>query len=87
MSSTTTVRLSKKSKARLEKVALLTGWNLSRTLDFAIETAEEKVDRYRGNIDSLLKLRQEKSGYRDTSENVDDIFAKTIIKQNRKVKD
>ncbi|MDH2901853.1 MAG: hypothetical protein PXY39_12870, partial [archaeon] len=75
MSKTTTVRLSKKTKTRLEKVAMLTGWNLSRTLDFAIETAEEKVDKYHGNIDSLLKLKQEKSGYKDTSENVDKVLS------------
>ena len=80
MSNTTTVRLSKKSKARLEKVALLTGWNLSRTLDFAIEAAEEKVERYRGNIDSLFKLRQEKSGYLDTSEKLDEILAEAAGK-------
>jgi predicted DNA-binding protein len=75
MSKTTTVRLSKKTKTRLEKVAMLTGWNLSRTLDFAIETAEEKVDKYHGNINSLLKLKQEKSGYKDTSENVDKVLS------------
>jgi predicted DNA-binding protein len=75
MSKTTTVRLSKKTKTRLEKVAMITGWNLSRTLDFAIETAEEKVDKYLGNINSLLKLRQEKSGYKDTSEKVDKVLS------------
>jgi len=75
MANSTTVRLSKKSKARLEKVALLTGRSLSQTLDFAIESAEERVDRYRGNVKTLLRLRQEKSGHSDTSQRVDEVLA------------
>ena len=81
MSNYTTVRLSKKSKARLEKVAVFTGRSLSQTLDFAIESAEEREERYRGNINSLLNLRQEKSGYRDTSERVDEILGKQKIER------
>lgn len=75
MSNTTTIRLSRKSKRRLERVAELTGLNLSRTLDFAIESAEEKIDKYHGDVDSLINLRQESSGHRDTSEKVDEILA------------
>ena len=81
MASTTTVRLSKKSKARLERVALLTGKSLSQTLDFAIESAEEKVDEYQGDINSLLKLKQERSGYPDTSKKVDEVLAKEKIER------
>ena len=81
MSNYTTVRLSKKSKARLEKVAVFTGRSLSQTLDFAIESAEERVEKYHGNIKSLLTLRQEKSDYKDTSEKVDEILGKQKIER------
>ena len=77
MSGTTTIRVSKKTKTKLERVSALGGFNnLSKTLDFAVEAAEDKLNEYHGNVDSLLKLRQEKSGFRDTSEKVDEILAK-----------
>ncbi len=77
MSSTTTIRVSRKTKTKLERVSTLGGFNnLSKTLEFAVGAAEDKLNEYHGNIGSLLKLRQEKSGFHDTSEKVDEILAK-----------
>ena len=53
MSNTTTVRVSIETRAKLERLASITGWSFSKTLDFA-KVAEEKVDEYHGNRDSLL---------------------------------
>ena len=74
MSGTTTVRISKKTRAKLERVASLTGMNISKTIDFAIQTAEDKMDEYHGNVDSLLKLKPAKSGFSKTSEIVDKVL-------------
>jgi predicted DNA-binding protein len=76
MSGTTTVRISKKTKAKLERVASLTGMNISKTIDFAIHAAEDKIDEYHGNVDSLLKLKPAKSGFSKTSEIVDKVLAR-----------
>ena len=75
MSGTTTVRISKKTRAKLQRVASLTGMNLSKTLDFAVNVAEDKIDDYRGNVDSLLKLKSLRSGIAKTSETVDNVLA------------
>ncbi|MGI0081231.1 MAG: hypothetical protein ACRECH_16610 [Nitrososphaerales archaeon] len=76
MQQTTTVRLSRKTKARLEKVSSLTGLNLSKALDFAVDAAEKKIENYHGNLDSLLELKVASSGYRNTSKRVDKVVAK-----------
>lgn len=84
MSDTTTVRVSKKTKTRLEKVSTLSGLNnLSKTIDFAVEAAEDKLNQYHGNIDSLLKFKAEKSGFKKTSEKVDKVLAQAFEKQKR----
>jgi hypothetical protein len=76
MPETTTVRISKKTKVKLEKVASLTGMNLTKTLDFALDVTEDKIDHYRGNIDSLLKIKSLRSGFSKTSEMVDKLLAR-----------
>ena len=76
MPNTTTVRLSKRTKTKLERVAFLKGCNLSKAHDFAVGVAEEKVDEYHGNVTSLLSLKQYKSGFKETSERIDEIVAK-----------
>ena len=74
MSGTTTVRISKKARAKLDRVAAFAGMNISKTIDFAIQTAEDKMDEYHGNVDSLLKLKPAKSGFSKTSEIVDKVL-------------
>ncbi len=75
MQRTTTVRVSKRTKERFERISSLTGLNLSKTLDFAAQAAEQRIDQYRGNIDSLLSLRTEDSGFKNTSKRVDEVIA------------
>ena len=82
MSNTTTVRISKKTKERLERVSDLSGLNnLSKTLDFAVGAAEEKLNQYQGNINSLFKFKAGRSGFRKTSESVDEVLAQAIKEQ------
>ncbi|MDG6904400.1 MAG: hypothetical protein JRN20_01290 [Nitrososphaerota archaeon] len=82
MAETTTVRVSKKTKARLENVSTLSGINnLTKTLEFAVEAAEDRLNQYHGNIDSLLKFRAGKSGFRNTSEEVEKILAQAYSKK------
>jgi hypothetical protein len=82
MSNTTTVRISKKTKERLERVSDLTGLNnLSKTLDFAVGAAEDKLNQYRGNIDSLFEFKGGKSGFKKTSQYVDEVLARTLKKE------
>lgn len=81
---TTTVRVSRRTKTRLETISTLSGLNnLSKTLDFAVEAAEEKLDRYRGDVESVLEFKGAKSSYTDTSENVDRILSKAFRKEKR----
>lgn len=85
MAETTTVRVSKKTKAKLESVSTLSGINnLSKTLDFAVEAAEDRLNHYHGNIDSLLKFRAGRSGFRHTSEEVDKVLAQAFSKKGIK---
>jgi hypothetical protein len=57
MSNTTTVRVSKKTKTRLEKVSTLSGLNnLSKTLEFAVEAAEDKLNQYHGKYQLLAEI-------------------------------
>lgn len=86
MKGTTTVRVSKKTKSRLENVSALSGLNnLSKTLDFAVEAAEDKLlNAYRGNIDSLLQFKAGSSGFKKTSEEVDRVLAQAFSKKDRK---
>lgn len=84
MSGTTTVRVSKKTKAKLENVSTLSGLNnLSKTLDFAVEAAEDKLNEYHGNIDSLLEFKAGKSGFKKTSEEVDKALAQAFAEKRR----
>lgn len=88
MAETTTVRVSKKTKAKLENVSTLSGINnLSKTLDFAVEAAEDRLNQYHGNIDSLLKFRAGKSGFKNTSEEVDKVLAHAYsVKHSNRVR-
>lgn len=78
MQTTTTVRVSRKTKERFERISSLTGLSLSKTLDFAAQSAEERIDRYHGDVDSLLGLRTEDSGYKNTSKRVDVAVAQAL---------
>ena len=79
MSSSTTVRISKKTKERLEKISDLGGFrSLAKSLDFAVGAAEDKLNNYRGNIDSLYKFKAGRSGFKKTSASVDKILAESL---------
>ncbi len=81
---TTTIRVSRRTKARLDSVSTLCGLNnISKTLDFAVEAAEEKLDRYQGNIESLFQFKGARSNYKNTSENVDKILTKAFEKPRK----
>ena len=81
MANTTTVRISKKTKERLERVSELAGLkSLSKTLDFAVGAAEDKLDRYHGNLHTLYEFKPGKSGFKKTSENVDRVLAQALKK-------
>ncbi|MHB2037188.1 MAG: hypothetical protein ACYCPW_10675 [Nitrososphaerales archaeon] len=82
MSDTTTVRVSKKTKTRLERISALSGLNnLSKTLDFAVEAAEDKLNKYHGNINSLLEFKGAKSDFKNTSATVDKVLTKAFAKE------
>lgn len=85
MAGTTTVRVSKKTKAKLESVSTLSGINnLSKTLDFAVEAAEDRLNQYKGNINTLLKFSAGRSGLKNTSEEVDKVLAQAFSEKVRK---
>ncbi|MFI5450515.1 MAG: hypothetical protein ACHQ03_12205 [Candidatus Bathyarchaeia archaeon] len=80
MSDTTTVRISKKTKERLERVSDLAGLNnLSKALDFAVGAAEDKLNLYHGNIDSVFEFKAGKSGFMKTSKSVDKVVAQALV--------
>lgn len=82
MPKSTTVRISKKTKERLERVSDLTGLNnLSKTLDFAIDAAEDKLDQYHGNVNSLFEFKGGRSGLRKTSQSLDEELAQALKKE------
>ena len=84
MSNTTTVRISKKTKERLERVSDLAGLNnLSKTLDFAVEAAEDRLDQYHGNVNSLFKFKAGRSGFKKTSISVDKVLARALREEER----
>ena len=84
MTGTTTIRVSKKTRAKLEKLSALGGFDsISKAIDYAVEAAEDKLNKYHGNIDSLIRLRQEKSGFHNTSEKVDEILANGKMQKER----
>ena len=79
---TTTVRISKKTKERLERVSDMAGLDsLSKTLDFAVEAAEDKLNQYHGDVNSILKFKAGGSGFKKTSENVDKVLAQALRKE------
>ncbi len=82
MPRTTTIRVSRDTKAKLERISALAGLNnLSKTLDYAAVAAEEKLDRYRGNVDSLYRFKAGKSAFRRTSQKADRVLAEAIQKE------
>lgn len=84
MPNSTTVRISRKTKERLQKVSDLAGLqSLSKTLDFAVEAAEDKLNEYHGNIDTVIKFKAGESKFRNTSRSVDKVLGEALKKKKR----
>ena len=76
----TTVRLSREDKIRLEKLARKLNLSLAETLSYAISVAEKEVDKFEGDLNVLLNILEKagSSGKKRVSERVDEELSKII---------
>ncbi|GEM_PF-4027428 len=88
MSGSTTVRISRRTKARLERIALLLGVSLKDALEYAVDVAEKHLEEYHGDLDLFARILGDRrgSGYRDTSTRVDEVIAETLLREYKGVK-
>ncbi len=82
------MRISRKTKARLERIALLLGVSLKDALEYAVGVAEKQLDSYRGDLDLFARILSDRrgSGYRDTSTRVDEVVVETLLREYKSVK-
>ncbi|RLG74505.1 MAG: hypothetical protein DRO23_06560 [Thermoprotei archaeon] len=76
----TTVRLSREDKIRLEKLARKLNLSLAETLSYAISVAEKEVDKFEGDLNVLFNILEKagNSGKKRVSERVDEELSKII---------
>ena len=89
MSLSTTIRVPRRDKERLERLAKKTGnKKLSEAFRFALSAAERETDTFHGNIDALIKARESiRSVGGNVSENVDKILAESFYDEGRRNRD
>jgi Ribbon-helix-helix protein, copG family len=78
--SSSTIRVPKRDKERLERLAKKTGSKkLSEAFRFALSAAERETDRFHGNIEALIIARKSARAIDGrVSENVDEILAEGL---------
>jgi len=86
MSSSSTIRVPRRDKERLERLAKKTGnKKLSEAFRFALSAAERETDAFHGNIKALLKAHKSaRSTGGNVSENVDEVLAESLHGDGRK---
>ena len=85
MGKTTTIRISIESKNRLKRLAERLGVSLKDAVDIAIKIAEEKLDKFEGDL-SILRENAKfigESGYIDTSIRVDEVLGEYLDREVR----
>ena len=84
--SSVTIRVPKRDRDRLEKLAKKTGSKkLSEAFRFALSAAERETDVFHGSIESLIKAHKSlRSVGGRVSENVDQVLAESLYDEGRK---
>ena len=79
-SSTTTIRVPRRDKERLERLARKTGTRrLSEAFRFALSSAERETEKFHGNVEALLKAHKSARPVGgNVSENVDRALAQSL---------
>lgn len=79
----TTIRVSRETKNRLERIASSLGISIMEAVDYTVRLAEKKLDEYSGDLKILSKVLSDTrgSGHRDTSIRVDEILAKAMLEK------
>ena len=87
--SSATIRVPKRDKQRLERLAKKTGISeLSDAFRFTLSIAEREIDTFHGNIEAFVKARNSVRPIGGkVSENVDGILAKSIYDEGRRKHD
>jgi len=84
--SSATIRVPKRDKERLERLAKKTGnKKLSDAFRFALSAAEREADTFQGNMEALVKARRSVRAVGGrVSENVDAVLADALYDEGRK---
>jgi len=85
MSSSATIRVPKRDRERLERLARKTGSKkLSEAFRFALSAAERETDTFHGDIESLIRARKSvRSVGGNVSENIDENLAESLKDERR----
>ncbi len=80
MSNSVTIRIPRRDKERLERLAKKAGSKkLSDAFRYALSAAERETDTFHGDIASLIKAQKfARSAEGNVSENVDEILAESL---------
>jgi len=81
----TTIRISRETKSRLERIALMLGVSLMEALDYVVSVAEKHLEEYQGDLEVLARILGDTrgSGYKDTSVRVDEVLANALLKESK----
>jgi predicted DNA-binding protein len=87
--SSTTIRVPRRDKERLERLAKKTGnKKLAEAFRFALSVAERETDTFHGNVDALIEARKSiRSVGGNVSENVDKVLAESFYDEGRRNRD
>lgn len=80
MSSSVTIRVPKRDRERLERLARKTGSKkLSEAFRFALSAAERETDAFHGNVEALVRAQKSvRSVGGNVSENIDENLAESL---------
>ena len=89
MSTSATIRVPRRDKERLERLAKKTGSKkLSEAFRFALSAAERETDTFHGDIGALIKAHKfARSAGRNVSENVDKFLAEGLSDEGTSMTD
>ena len=89
MSASSTIRVPRRDKERLERLAKKTGKKkLAEAFRFALSAAERETDKFSGNVEALIAARKYvRSVGGNVSENVDEALAESFYDEGRRTHD
>ncbi len=89
MSNSTTIRVPKRDKERLQRLAKKTGnRKLSDAFRFALTIAERETDAFQGNLEALTKAgKAVRAVSGKGSASIDDLLAEAIYSEGRSAHD